>query len=361
MPRSSRGRAFCTTTDSAGSYVIYKKIGDRKRLRMVQQSFPSREEAMLHMARNAVALLDAKTNFGEEILPVPEIATRTGPERRTGDATPELFNETFAPRGIEFGNWNNQEERQQVLNHAYDGLLDLAELLGVPPKALMLNGELAIAFGARGSGLSGAKAHYETNYGVINLTKMSGAGSLAHEWFHALDHYMARQDGKAKGERVTNKRGDLVYPDQTSRYTMQSQGASLFNPGMRPELQQVYDDLIKTMYHRAEQYVEDTAKAEKFIGAAKRHLREQLDRIREDIAKDRTSAAAKNGGWRRSERGLRAASAEELAEFDQLAGLLVEGGALELEKRHNLTGEERADNVHRLNMGVFPQGAEVIP
>ena len=45
---------------------------------------------------------------------------------------------------------------------------------------------LAIAFGARGR--SGALAHYEPGRQVINLTKMKGAGSLAHEWGHALDH-----------------------------------------------------------------------------------------------------------------------------------------------------------------------------
>lgn len=44
---------------------------------------------------------------------------------------------------------------------------------------------LAIAFGARGSGR--ALAHFEPSRNVINLTKMKGAGSLAHEWGHAFD------------------------------------------------------------------------------------------------------------------------------------------------------------------------------
>jgi hypothetical protein len=37
-------------------------------------------------------------------------------------------------------------------------------------------------------------AHYELGQVVINLTKTQGAGSLAHEWLHAADHYFARQD-----------------------------------------------------------------------------------------------------------------------------------------------------------------------
>lgn len=47
---------------------------------------------------------------------------------------------------------------------------------------------LGIAFGARGRGR--ALAHYESALHVINLTKLKGAGSLAHEWGHALDAYL---------------------------------------------------------------------------------------------------------------------------------------------------------------------------
>jgi hypothetical protein len=78
------------------------------------------------------------------------------------------------------------------LNEAFDGLMDLADVLKVPPQALSLNGSLGLAFGARGHG--NAKAHYEPTHVVINLTKTQGAGSLAHEWFHSVDDYFSRQD-----------------------------------------------------------------------------------------------------------------------------------------------------------------------
>lgn len=64
---------------------------------------------------------------------------------------------------------------------------------GVPSKALSLNGTLGLALGARGKGK--AAAHFEPSNLVINLTKTQGAGSLAHEWFHALDNYFARERG----------------------------------------------------------------------------------------------------------------------------------------------------------------------
>ena len=123
---------------------------------------------------------------------------RVGQDCRKGEnITPEIFSETFGFRGVEFGNWVNQSERQNALNDAYDALKDMSKILNISPKALSLNGELSMAFGARGSG--GASAHYEQGRVVINLTKTNGAGSLAHEWWHAIDNYFSRKDESKLG------------------------------------------------------------------------------------------------------------------------------------------------------------------
>ena len=129
------------------------------------------------------------------------IRDRIGPDYRKGkDATPEMFMNAFGFRGVEFGNWvkqgKNGRERQWMLNNAYDSLLDLAQILGIPPKATALDGELGLCFGSRGFG--SASAHYEPENRLINLTKTKGYSSLAHEWFHALDHYMMRTHYKEK-------------------------------------------------------------------------------------------------------------------------------------------------------------------
>lgn len=109
------------------------------------------------------------------------------PNVREGrDVVPEDFLSTFGFRGVEFGNWVADGERQQVLNLAYEALHDLADVMGLEPEALSFGGRLALAFGARGGGFG--VAHYESVKLVVNMTRLRGAGSLAHEVGHALDH-----------------------------------------------------------------------------------------------------------------------------------------------------------------------------
>jgi len=119
---------------------------------------------------------------------------RDGPDYRRGrDATGQDYLDAFGFKGGEFGNWMNQNDRQASLNMGYDALKDLAAALKISDKDISYQGALSIAFGARGSG--GAVAHYEPLRQVINLTKMNGAGSLAHEWWHGLDDYLGGKMG----------------------------------------------------------------------------------------------------------------------------------------------------------------------
>jgi hypothetical protein len=123
---------------------------------------------------------------------------RTGNDWREGrDISPDKFLETFRFRGVQFGNYVEGPRRQEDLNRAYDAFMDLSEALGCEPHALSLGGRLGLAFGARGRGGIGAGvAHFEPVEFVINLTKAKGAGSLAHEWFHALDNAVMKDVGR---------------------------------------------------------------------------------------------------------------------------------------------------------------------
>lgn len=121
------------------------------------------------------------------------LRNRVGTDWRNGaDVTAERFRTEFGFRGVEFGNYVTQKERQRLLNECFDALHDMAEILGVSPRALSLNGQLGFAIGARGG--AGAKAHYEPGKNVINLTKKNGWGALAHEWWHAMDYYFGKRE-----------------------------------------------------------------------------------------------------------------------------------------------------------------------
>lgn len=138
---------------------------------------------------------------------------RIGPPHREGDVARERFVEAFGFRGVQFGNSLPLARRQADLNNAFDAFMDLAESLRIPPRAVSLDGSLALAFGARGSGgRSAAAAHYETDEVVINLTRKNGPGSLAHEWFHALDNYFARLErtGSTAPQPVDGYTSDLA-------------------------------------------------------------------------------------------------------------------------------------------------------
>lgn len=130
--------------------------------------------------------------------------------RENREITGQDYLDSFHFRGGEFGNWMSQVDRQGSLNMGYEALYDLADALSIPCEDISLGGELAIAFGARGHGK--AAAHYEPLQNVINLTKMKGAGSLAHEWGHALDAYIGNKSGR-QGVLATNDMNSLKAAD----------------------------------------------------------------------------------------------------------------------------------------------------
>ncbi|MBI9091820.1 MAG: PLxRFG domain-containing protein [Desulfobacterium sp.] len=176
-----------------GKKWIGKKVG---RNTLDLKSFNTTEEAKGYLENNYDDLVDLlkKAKYTPDVRRKSN-EERVGTDYRGGkDVTPEMFSDAFGFRGVEFGNWvSKTKERQMSLNNAFDALSDLADILGIPTKAISLNGELGLAFGARGSGgKNAAAAHYEPGKVVINLTKKEGAGSLAHEWWHALDNYFSR-------------------------------------------------------------------------------------------------------------------------------------------------------------------------
>ncbi len=203
---------------------------------IVADGFKNSKEALDYLKTN-YADLDAKYRSMKEKTNIAfrENRPRKGRDWRNGkNISAEEFRETFGFRGVEFGNWTNQEDRQQALNNAFDAFMDLADAIGKSPRSLSLNGQLGIAFGARGGGR--AAAHYEPDKVVINLTKTQGAGSLAHEWWHAIDNYFARRRGQQH-----------VYNSDRTGYKYNTEKKGAYSEKERQELTDAFKELMNAI------------------------------------------------------------------------------------------------------------------
>lgn len=199
------------------TYVV---INPKRRVEEI--NFSTLEEAKVFAVdlerekqKNNLEHSSAKRSRKEALTP-PQLShiTRVGYDyRNSADTQPEHFLKELEIRGGQFGNWTNQNDRQANMNMAYDAFRDIAAALEIEDRDVSLGGELAIAWGARGQGR--AMAHYEPFENVINLTKMKGAGSLAHEWGHALDSYLAE-----KGDFFATDSRDSILADvvRTMKY-----------------------------------------------------------------------------------------------------------------------------------------------
>lgn len=215
--RSSREHFYIGTSyDRDAGKVVYSVIEDDKSNPWpIKKEFSSRNEAEAWLKDNMSRLEEERKIRKEkerQMVYFNPSGDRRGPDHRQGNAaTPEMFADTFGFRGVQFGNWTSGADRQAALDQAYDALMDMAGVLGLTPRAMSLDGELGLAFGARGGGA--ASAHYEPGAVVINLTKTKGVGALAHEWWHALDNYLARHGGVPLGH-VTDGNGlDQLRPE----------------------------------------------------------------------------------------------------------------------------------------------------
>lgn len=190
-----RNGEFADLDFKSGEWFVATKKGI-----VLKSSFLSKEEAEAWTLKVLSGLNDVpkqaqKNNAKKKYVPEQLKNIRhTGSVFRMGSVTGDDYLNTFTFHGGEFGNWLNDNDRQYSLDYGYDAFYDLALALDIPSEAISMGGELSIAFGARGSG--NAMAHYEPLRQVINLTKTKGAGSLAHEYGHAIDYIIGSKVNK---------------------------------------------------------------------------------------------------------------------------------------------------------------------
>ncbi|RTE67289.1 hypothetical protein EH243_03545 [Amphritea opalescens] len=114
---------------------------------------------------------------------------RHGPDVRQGDAVSFVdVRRRFDFRFIGIGRWVTQAEQNRAAGLFYDALVDLMTILKCPEPLISLRGTLSLQYGI--GGRPGVAAHYQPSMRCFSLAKNAGPGSIAHEWFHALDHYL---------------------------------------------------------------------------------------------------------------------------------------------------------------------------
>lgn len=103
----------------------------------------------------------------------------------------------FGFKSLSIGRWVSDEEKLSAATLVFNALADLSLILNVPAFTLGLREHLSLAFGT--GGRLGVQAHYEVPSRTLALAKNAGAGALAHEWWHAFDHYVANKMYSPKG------------------------------------------------------------------------------------------------------------------------------------------------------------------
>ncbi|MGO1233921.1 MAG: CLCA_X family protein, partial [Marinobacter sp.] len=121
---------------------------------------------------------------------MPKQFYRRGPDHRAGAPVTFLdVRRRFQFRSVEIGRWVTEPEKQRSAALFYDALCDLMTILGGTESLISLRGTLALQYGI--GGRPGVSAHYTPATRSFALAKNAGPGSIAHEWFHAFDHYIA--------------------------------------------------------------------------------------------------------------------------------------------------------------------------
>ena len=218
--------------DETREYSIWRPANGR---RVLVRNCESVEEARRAIRED----LEALETWWEQWRTIPESRrannTPRSPAGSDGTENPSAFTARYRFRGVQFGNWVEDQRRRTDLRDTSQGLSDLAQALGWPTHALSLGGDLALAFGARGKGgARRVRAHYEPTGRVIAISKPLGPGTLAHEWFHALDHRVGHaSENRGTAAYATENGGGGPTPISALSLAMRDFGIGLERSDLR--------------------------------------------------------------------------------------------------------------------------------
>jgi hypothetical protein len=210
---------------------------------------------------------------------------RIGEAKRVGPPVPgnnglgsEEMKKSLGLNEVEYGHWADEAERQWHTEAAHAALFDLATLMGAEPSKIGQNGRLTMAFGSRGTGHF--KATYHPDVKAINITKIFGKGSLAHEWGHFLDHMMFHVQDPEKGKNPFASGGRFDLP----------MGKTPVSPDLASAMERVMD----TIRHEPVDQVKAKAEAKVKIEDIRRSYYAERDPQRKEQLRLQVNAMAKD-------------------------------------------------------------------
>ena len=148
-----------------------------------------------------------------------------------------ILNDTFKFRSILYGSTKSKDFRELVEN-AYNAFSDLAYICGHSQERDFIShgGALGVRFGAKSISTTRTRtyAYYKPGDKTLNFTSKDGAGTLAHEWFHSFDYFLASYYGK----------NDL-FPRALSEYNYYPIDCYLY--AQKPEFRNLLESWFSTM------------------------------------------------------------------------------------------------------------------
>lgn len=158
----------------------------------------------------------------------------------------------FGFKSLKVGKWVTKAEKEATAPRFFDALSDLQDILHAPTIMLSLRSTLSLAYGSGGQ--YGVMAHYEPATQTFALAKNAGPGAIAHEWFHAFDHY------------ITDK---LLHSPHQSSFASEAywEGAEVIDHPLNHRLQQCLDIIFyKNAAGDRSEYVERSLTADQEQG-----------------------------------------------------------------------------------------------
>lgn len=319
-----------TNGQNESVYIIMLRNPRTLKTEMTGKQFKNKQDAESYAIALSMYLKEHNKNlFRPQLQKITRINNNI---QNSTKATGENILNDFNFRGGEFGNWVTQKERQEFLNYAQDAFIDLATALGIESKDLGQNRQMAIAFGARGKGLSAAVAHFEPMKKVINMTRLKGAGSLAHEYGHSIDNWLSRLGGYDENGMVTT---------------------NYRNPNLSENMKKAINDVRESLqYSISKDTTEILRKNEIFEKNRIKSLQEHMNYL-DKIFDDKATKYQYNRRTKQREQQTIITTEKQKKEYKKIKNILLEG---------KLKGEvERKINPSTLKTDtVYPKEIETI-